>query len=119
VVLQRPNLARVEIKGGADLGEYRIVSNGQNYFVYFPADNRYVRSRPGPEGRHIQAFVAEQVEHFFQPLSIGVLPAEASARYVGREMVGGSAYEVVEIEASSPRKKTTRYFISPNDNLIH
>jgi len=119
VVLQRPNLARVEIKGGADFGEYRIFSDGQNYVVYFPADNRYVRSRPGPEGHHIQAFVAEQVEYFFQPYSIGVLPARASAHYLGRETIGSSAYEVVEVEISSPRKKITRYFISPNDNLIH
>jgi outer membrane lipoprotein-sorting protein len=119
VVLQRPNLARVEIKGGTDFGEYRIFSDGQNYVVYFPADNRYVRSRSDPEGRQIQAFVAAQVEYFFQPHSIGVLPAGASAHYIGRETIGSSIYEVVEIEVSSPRKNITRYFISPNDNLIH
>src|SRR5262249_43193352 len=119
VVLQRPNLARVEIKGGADFGEYRIFSDGQNYIVYFPADNRYVRSRPDPEGHHIQAFVAEQVEYFFQPHRIGMLPAGASAHYLGRETIDSSVYEVVEIQVSSPRKRITRYFISPNDSVIH
>jgi len=119
VVLKRPNLARVDIKGDGGLGEFLVVSNGKSRFVYFPADNQYTRLDPGPEGRNIRAFVAEQVEHFFRPDVIGVTPAGGSSSYMGREIVDGSEYEVVAIETPTPQKRTTRYFISPQDNLIH
>jgi hypothetical protein len=63
--------------------------------------------------------VVEQVEHFFRPDTIEVIPAGSVARYVGRETVDGSEYEIVETDIPSPREKTTRYFISPTDHLVH
>jgi outer membrane lipoprotein-sorting protein len=119
VMLKRPNLARVDVKGEGGLGEFLVVSNGKSRFVYFPADDQYAHTNPGPEGRNIRAFVVEQVEHFFRPDTIEVTPTGSVSRYVGRETVDGSEYEIVETETSSPRKKTTRYFISPTDHLVH
>jgi outer membrane lipoprotein-sorting protein len=119
VVFKRPNLARVEIKGQGELRELLIVSNGRNLFVYFPSDNQYAQSHPGTEGRNIRLFVAEEIEKFFQPAIIGVIAAGSQSTYVGKEMADGMEYDVVEVIAPTPSNKTTRYFISPRDDLIH
>jgi outer membrane lipoprotein-sorting protein len=96
-----------------------IVSNGRNLFVYVPSDNQYARSHPGAEGRNIRLFVAEEIEKFFQPATIGVIAAGSRSSYVGKEMVDSMEYDVVEVIAPTPSNKTTRYFISPRDDLIH
>jgi putative peptide zinc metalloprotease protein len=118
VLLKRPNLARIEVKGEGHL-EFVVVSDGRKLVVYFPGDNRYTQSDPGPEGRNIQAFVAEQIHHFFRPDSIGRLSAGGRSSYVGKEMADGTEYEVIEVVAPAPQNQTTRYFISPENHLIH
>lgn len=119
VVLKRPNLARVNIKGEGGLGDVLIVSDGRSLYTYFPGEDRYVRSVPGPEGRYVQAFVAEQVTSFFRPDVIGMTAAGGALSYVGSETADGTEYEVVVMETPAPRRKSTRYFISPKDSLVH
>jgi outer membrane lipoprotein-sorting protein len=119
VVLKRPNLARVEIKGKGGLGQFLVVSDGRNLFTYFPADNRYAQSNPGPEGRNIHAFLAEQIDDFFQPDRIGMPPAGGRSTYLGKGSADGTEYEVVAVVSHTPVSSTTRYFISPIDHLVH
>jgi putative peptide zinc metalloprotease protein len=119
VLLKRPNLARVEITGKGGIGEYWVVSDGRNLFTYFPADDRYAQSNPGPEGRHIHAFLAEQIDGFFQPDTVGVTPAGGRSSYLGQETADRMKYEVIVVASPAPRNSTTRYFISTKDHLVH
>jgi outer membrane lipoprotein-sorting protein len=119
VVLKRPNLARIDMKGKGGFGEFRVASDGTNLVTYFPGNNRYARSNPGPEGRNIHAFVAEQIDDFFQPDRIGVTPAGGRSSYLGKGSADGTEYEVVAVVSRTPVNSTTRYFISPKDHLIH
>jgi len=120
VLLKRPNLAHIKIKGEGHL-DFVVVSDGRKLVVYFPGDNRYTQSAPGPEGRNIQAFVVEQIRHFFRPDTIGQSPAGGRSSYVGRKTVVAerTEYEVVEVVAPTPQNQTTRYFVSPQDHLVH
>jgi outer membrane lipoprotein-sorting protein len=119
VLLKRPNLARVEITGKGGIGEYWVVSDGRNLFTYFPADDRYAQSNPGPEGRNIHAFLAEQIDGFFQPDTLGVTPAGGRSSYLGKETADSMKYEVIAVASPAPRNGTTRYFISTKDHLVH
>jgi outer membrane lipoprotein-sorting protein len=119
VLLKRPNLVRIDIKGGGGLGEFLVVSDGKALLSYFPGDDRYVQSDPGPEGHNIQTFVVEQIDTLFQCDSIGITPPGGQSRYLGKEAVDGTEYDVMEVVSPKPWNKTTRYFISPEDRLIH
>lgn len=119
VVLKRPNLAHIHIQGEGGLGEWLVVSDGANLFFYFPGDNCYGRSVPGADGRNVRAFAAEQIDHFFQPDRIGKSPAGGRCRYLGKEVVDGTPYDIVELTVDAPVSKTMRYFVSPADRLIH
>jgi outer membrane lipoprotein-sorting protein len=119
VLLRRPNLARVEIKGDEELGEFLVIANGKEIFVYFPGANGYTRARAEPNGRNIHTFIAEPVDYFFRPDEIGTSPEGGRSRYAGTESIDGVQYEVIEVVGSSPRNERTRYFISPQDHLVH
>lgn len=56
---------------------------------------------------------------FFRPDAIGATGAGGSLSYVGSEQADGADYQVVVMETPAPRKKSTRYFISSNDRLVH
>jgi outer membrane lipoprotein-sorting protein len=118
-VLKRPNLARIHVRGTGGFGEFLVVSDGTNLFVYFPGDNRYTQSSPGPEGRNIHAFVAEPIDDFFRPDRIGLTPAGGRSRYAGTQAAEHGEYEVVEMVETRPAMRRTRLFISPKDRLIH
>jgi outer membrane lipoprotein-sorting protein len=120
VVFKRPNLARIDIKSGkgADSENVLIVSDGRNLFTYLPALDRYIRSVPGPDGRNIHALVTGLVECFFRPDSIGVVPAGGRSAYLGKEMMDGTEYDIVEITGPAPQGLAIRYSVSPKDRLI-
>jgi outer membrane lipoprotein-sorting protein len=117
LLLKRPNFARVEINSTGSLGSFLIISDGATVTTYFKGDNQYVQSPSGSTGQYIQGFVAEQVRDFFRPESIA---ARGKLNYVGREQSEeGKAFDVVEVSGGGPGSATARYFISPENNLIH
>ena len=117
LLLKRPNFARVEINSTGSLGSFLIISDGATVTTYFKGDNQYVQSPSGSAGQYIQGFVAEQVRDFFRPESIA---ARGKLNYVGREQSEeGKAFDVVEVSGGGPGSATARYFISPENNLIH
>jgi outer membrane lipoprotein-sorting protein len=115
IALKRPNLARCESKGAF---EGLTVSDGKNVFDYRRARDQYRKFNPGSDGRNIQTPLGDLVSGFFRPQSIGAGRRGASPTYAGRETVDGAEYDVVEITAPG-QGPTTRYYISPKDNLIH
>ena len=92
-----------------------IVSDGRDLFTYLPALDQYIRSVPGPDGRNIHALVTGLVECFFRPDSMGVVPAGGRSAYLGKEMMDGTEYDIVEITGPAPQGSAIRYFVSPKD----
>jgi outer membrane lipoprotein-sorting protein len=116
MVLQRPNLARVEINGSKGLGKILLVSNGTTATTYFPDTNRFVQVAPGQHGEFIQSTVIQQVEQFFHPES---LQSPAGFNYLGHRSSDGMEYDVVEPKDAASSDEKVDYFISRNDKLIH
>lgn len=120
LLLKRPNLARVDVKGEEGLGEHLTVSDGKNLYMYFPEENGYVRLDPGDDGRNIDSYVAEQVEYFFRPDLISKSAAEGDVTYVGQQTIDNTAYDLVSVRGTRGGRKVTRiYYISPADHLVH
>jgi outer membrane lipoprotein-sorting protein len=121
VLLKRPNLARIVVKGEDGYGGFVTVSDGKNLFDHSPGRQNHPPLRARPDRRNINTTLAEPVRHFFAPETIGVVPKGYRAIYAGAQTMDGMPYEVVEIVAPSSRRwsQTTRYFISPKDHLIH
>jgi hypothetical protein len=119
LTLKRPNLARLEIKSSGGLGDFLIVSDGKKLYTYFPHDNRYIATIPGPKGENIDGVVLDQMQQFFQPESIGDARSQSYAPQVNIEIVKGKEYEVVAQGSSRPPRRIFRYYISPQDRLVH
>jgi outer membrane lipoprotein-sorting protein len=118
LLLKRPNLARIQITGQQGIKDFLIASNGRDLWTYFPDQNKFVQSIPGPEGRNIQAYLADQVVLFFRPDMIGVAGKGGSSTYAGSEKVDGISFDVIEVVTPGPPKTTVRYFVSPTDHII-
>ena len=116
--LKRPNLARIEILGSEGLGRFDVISNGSDLFVYFPDENQFSRMPPGPDGRHISAFVVEQVQHFFDPSTLFRLEPDASVVLEQRTLEDNAGHRVLRV-INARTGRAVRYFISPIDGLVH
>jgi outer membrane lipoprotein-sorting protein len=115
MMLQRPNLARVEINGTAGLGKMLLVSDGTTATTYFRDSNQFVQVAPGPKGEFIQSTVIQQVEQFFRPES---MDSPAGFNYLGHRNNDGVEYDVVEPKGPSSNDAEVYYFISRPDRLI-
>lgn len=122
LVLKRPNLVRLEVQGKL---AQTAVSDGKSFFLYMPGRNQYRKGEPGSDGRTIPIPCGEPATGFFHPETIGLASGGGSTTYIGKETLEGVAYDVVEVVAKipanvpGPEKLTSRYFIDPNDHLIH
>jgi outer membrane lipoprotein-sorting protein len=118
VALKRPNLVRCETRGAF---EGLTVSDGKTVFDYAVKQNQYRKVAPGPDGRNIPTPLGDLVSGFFRPQSIGMARRGVTPTYVGKEVLEGTEYEVVELAVTGPQQagSTTRYFISSKDNLVH
>ncbi|PYX87912.1 MAG: hypothetical protein DMG68_10170 [Acidobacteria bacterium] len=116
VVLKRPNLAKIDVKGTKGLGRMLVVSDGTTLQTYYPDDNRYVKVVPGKNGENVQAFIIEQVDDFFRPEQIG---EGGVTKYVGQQTSDGITYDVVTNELGGSPKEEVQYCISRADKLIH
>jgi hypothetical protein len=96
-----------------------VISNGADLWTYFPSENKFVRSIPGGQGHHIQPVLVDEVRFFFRPETIGLAGRGDASVYAGKQTVDGASYDVIEVTSAGPPKRTTRYFISPTDNLVH
>jgi outer membrane lipoprotein-sorting protein len=115
MMLQRPNLARVEINGTKGLGKILIVSDGTTVTTYFPDTNQFVQVAPGPHGEFIQSTVLQQIEQFFRPES---MENSAGFNYLGHRSGDGMEYDVVEPKTPTANEGDVYYFISRADKLI-
>jgi outer membrane lipoprotein-sorting protein len=119
MILRRPNLARIDLTG-QELGTVTIVSDGNSGVTYFKEQNQFTEMNPGPDGRNVFGIFVDQVDYFFRPESIGVVPSGGRSAYVGKMMAGGGEYDVVDLSMIfGSLEKTTRYLISAQDHLIH
>ncbi len=119
IALSRPNRAHVQVSGVADsLGTFTVISDGARLFVFFPEDKHYTEVKVAPDGANINAFIVDQVRTFFTPDRL-TPHAGQHLTYLGREQIGTSAYEVLEVRGSSNDSPSWRYYISPDDNLVH
>ncbi len=119
VLLERPNLARIDIHGDQELKDILVISTGTDLWTYFPSENKFVRSIPGAQGHHIQPVLVDEVRFFFRPDTIGLAGQGEASAYAGKQTVDGASYDVIEVTSAGPPKRTTRYFISPTDKLIY
>lgn len=115
MMLERPNLARVEINGTAGLGRLLLVSDGTTATTYFRDSNQFVQVAPGSKGDFIQSTVIPQVEQFFRPQS---MDNPAGFNYLGHRINDGVEYDVVEAKAASSSDADVYYFVSRADTLI-
>jgi len=115
MMLERPNLARVEIKGTKGLGRVLLVSDGTIVTTYFFDSDQFVQVAPGAHGEFIQSTVIQQVEHFFCPESI---ESPAGSNYLGHRNSDGIDYDVVEPKSAEANEAEVYYFISRTDKLI-
>jgi outer membrane lipoprotein-sorting protein len=113
VVLEKPNLARIQIDGSGSLGRFLIVSDGKKLTTYFQDDDQYVEASPGIHGEQINAFVAQQVADFFQPELLSKRPHSQSIDHIN---VGEEREEVVTYQSAT---QSLRYYISGKDKLVH
>jgi outer membrane lipoprotein-sorting protein len=119
LTLKRPNLARLEIKSNGGLGDFLIVSDGKKLFTYFPHDNHYIASIPGAKGEYIDGVVLDQMQQFFQPETIAEGRSQSYAPQVNTEIVKGKQYDVVVQASPHPPRRIFRYYISPQDRMVH
>jgi outer membrane lipoprotein-sorting protein len=119
VVLKKPNLAHVEIAGGPEFGEFRVVSDGRNAYTYFPHDRSVLEIKAAPDGRNIRAYVTDHVESFFHADLLKLRGASAE-KQAQEEIVDGVKYDVVELRTTgNAGAMYYRIYISPADRLPH
>jgi putative peptide zinc metalloprotease protein len=114
ITLSRPNLARIDIRGGVSVGTFTVVSDGKQMYVYFPASGQYTVARAAANGQNINAFVVDQVRMFFAPERITNTSNGERLRYVGHDRIGDRAVDVVEIAPAHSNGITWRYAVSPD-----
>jgi outer membrane lipoprotein-sorting protein len=119
IALKRPNFARIVVTGQGGLGTFEVISDGSRFHRFFPAENQIVTSSPGPDGRNIRAYVADQVQFFFDSRSILRSTESGTLTYRGTVSEGGITYDVVHHVSPGARAKITRYFIARTDGTIH
>ena len=115
MMLQRPNLARVEIKGTKGLGKILLVSDGSTVTTYFPDSNQFVQVAPGAHGEFIESTVIPQVEQFFRPES---MENSAGFNYLGHQDNGGIDYDILEPKLPVANGANVYYFICRTNKLI-
>jgi hypothetical protein len=115
MILKRPNLARVEIRGSRGMGSFMVVSDGSTPTTYFSDDHQYVQRPSGATGQHIQGYVVEQVADFFRPNDLAV---RGTPVYVGREIEDGTTVDVVDVVHVPPTDTTIRYVIAAQGRTI-
>lgn len=98
-VLERPNLARIEIKG---YPTETVVSDGTNAFSFQPARNEYTKTEVKPDGSNITILLASHLRGFFVPDPFIPTPEGATVT-TRRESVEGVQYDVVQV-AYKPSK---------------
>lgn len=119
LILKKPNLARVEIAGGPDFGGFRVVSDGQKAYTYFPGDRSFLEIKAAPDGSNIRAYVTDHVETFFHPDLLKSL-STAAEKDAQEETFDGVRYDVVALLRTANGETTYyRYYISPADRLPH
>lgn len=116
MVLERPNLARVEINGTKGLGRILLISDGKTATTYFHDTNQFVQVSPGDHGEFIQSTVVEQVEQFFHPES---LQGAGKFSYLGHRSSDGMEYDIVAPGGGVDPGEDFDYFISRRDKLIY
>jgi outer membrane lipoprotein-sorting protein len=116
VIARKPNLLRLELKG---YPMELIVSDGKTHYTYFPAQNEYQKSSTSPGAGGGAPPWVYPVRAFMAPLSIAQAPADAVRTYKGRESVAGREYDVIEVAFPKPSETIVRWFISPEDKLVH
>jgi outer membrane lipoprotein-sorting protein len=120
IVLKRPNLAKIEMVGGPDFGEFHVISDGNNTFTYFPHDQSLLVVKAAADGRNIQGYVTDHVESFFRPDLLKSRGAAAAEKQVEEEIVDGIKYGVIALRNTANGTSVYyRYYISPADNLVH
>jgi outer membrane lipoprotein-sorting protein len=117
VVAKRPNLLRLEMKG---YPMELVVSDGKTHYTYMPAQNEYQKRElsGGTVGGVVPGWVYP-VSAFLNPVGIGQALAGATRTYKGRETVAGREYDVIEVVYPVPSERTLRWYISPEDKLVH
>jgi outer membrane lipoprotein-sorting protein len=118
LALKRPNFAKIEVRGSEGLGTFRVVSDGNEVLTYFPADKQFTKVRPGQKGQYVSAFIVDHVHHFFRPDGVAHVPAGGAATLATDSSVNSADYRVLDVSAATGNR-TTRYFISEHDGLIH
>src|SRR5439155_26186984 len=115
VTLKKPNKAWIQVNG---LGPDRIVSDGKALLIYIPSKHQCLKLDPGADGSQIPA-VCGQIEAFFHPQNIGKVAVDVTVTYAGRQKFEGADYDVIDLVTRAPQNPTLRYFISPQDFLLH
>jgi outer membrane lipoprotein-sorting protein/peroxiredoxin len=134
VALQRPNLARVELKGYAT---ELVVSDGKKLFSYMPRQNQYREDDAAADGANINLSSLPSLRGFFTPAANPTVPAGATAT-VAKETLDGTPYDVITVQGkpqelrlnapaaagqpAQPRTValtiTNRYYVGA-DRLVH
>jgi len=116
--LMKPNYARIVLKEGPFA--QTIASTGTTAFTL--QQNQYRKSEARANGANISVLWAVPISYFFtqspNPFgSAAALPAGATTRYVGTEVIGGKRHEVVEVNVEKPTAYTLKMYVGPDKRL--